>query len=156
MKKRRLPIFAFIVALCVAAIAPWAFSAPQLYRDSVLRAKPSFLSASLGTVKRGTSVKFLGESGGWQRIRTGGRQGWLPESAFQAPTALKSGERLSDAAASPGIVTLAGKGLDQNSEDAARKSTVYNFEAVDLMESYVIPQGDREEFLRAGKEGSGK
>ena len=133
-------------------------SAMNTIKEAVLRDSPSFLGKAVESLGSGTSVTLISEEGAWAKVKTGGKQGWLPTSALRA-SAVSLGAGSSRAAVSAGSseVALAGKGFTQQTEASYRASqSGLDYATVDMMEGFVVPSADSEQFLRTGREGGAR
>ena len=150
---------------CVAVLGAFLFMAAALpaatmntVKDAVLRDSPSFLGKPVETLRSGTAITLMSEEGAWAKVKTGGKQGWLPVSALRASAvSLGAGSSRAAVGASSSEVALAGKGFTQQTEDAHRRSqSGLDYATVDMMAGFVVQPEDCEKFLRTGREGEGR
>jgi uncharacterized protein YraI len=143
--------FLFLAAVLHAA-------AMNTIKDAVLRDSPSFLGKPVETLGSGTPITLMNEEGAWAKVKAGGKQGWLPASALRASTvSLGAGSSRAAVSAGASEVALAGKGFTQQTEAAYRTSqSGMDYATVDMMEGFVVSPADREQFLRAGREGGAR
>lgn len=69
----RITLFLLLAALALPA---WAASGVML-RDDTLRAAAAATAASLGVVRKDSTVEVLARQGGWTQVRAVGRTGWV-------------------------------------------------------------------------------
>ena len=160
MKKamqRKLACMAVLGAFVFLAAASSA-SALNTLRDAVLRDSPSFLGKPVETLGKGTSIQLVQEEGAWARVRAGGQQGWLPTSALRGgAVSLGAGSNRAAVSATASEVSLAGKGFTQQTEGNYRTTqSGLDYATVDMMEGFVVPPDDSEQFLRQGREGGAR
>ena len=164
MMKSKLGNFKFIprlgaglwVALVLMAGIAWA--AGQIMsvqvRTTKLRARPSFLGATISDISYGTQVNVASRQGPWVKV-TGpqGKTGWLHESALsEKELAMVSGGTEAATGASGEEIALAGKGFNDQVEKEYRKQNEdLDFNRVDRMEKIVVTPEQAEAFLAAGQ-----
>jgi uncharacterized protein YgiM (DUF1202 family) len=52
--------------------------------EALVRTQPAFRQPVVATLRRGTSVKVIGEEGDWYRVvLADGKQGWMERRAFE-------------------------------------------------------------------------
>ena len=155
---RRLPACLAVLGVFVFLAAASFANTQHTLRDAVLSDSPSFLGKALETLGSGASIHVMHEEGAWTRVKTGGKQGWLPTSALRAgAVSLGAGASRATAGASASEVTLAGKGFSQQTEASYRASqSRLDYATVDMMAGFVVPPDDCEQFLRTGREGEAK
>jgi hypothetical protein len=125
----------------------------QIKRSDV-RSRPSFLGAVVGRVSYGDQVQTYGGQGAWIKVRLPGQaiEGWLHRSALTTKKiVLRAGDQDVRQAASNDEVALAGKGFNQQVEDAFKsQNPKVDFTWVDEMEKIVVAPQEMQAFLKAG------
>jgi len=125
----------------------------QVKRSDV-RSRPSFLGAVAGSVSYGDKVQTYGGQGAWIKVRLQGQtiEGWLHRSALTTnKIVLRAGDQDVRQAASNDELALAGKGFNQQVEDAFKsQNPKVDFSWVDKMEKIVVAPYEMQAFLKAG------
>jgi SH3-like domain-containing protein len=123
-------------------------------KETQMRAKPSFLGASVAKLAYGAQVTVLEEKSPWVRVRgAGGREGWVHQSALTTKKVrLASGGKDATTGAGNDELALAGKGFSADVEKSFKAANEdLDFAWVDRMETWVVPAADAEKFLAAGQ-----
>ena len=124
-------------------------------KEAQVRSGPSFLGKIVSTVPYAKQVDVTGEKGDWKNVVVSGTgsKGWMHNSALTKKTILlKAGEDDIKKAASNDEIALAGKGFNQEVENAYKKgNNSVNYAAIDEMEKIVVPQIEMLQFLEAGE-----
>ena len=143
-----------LLALLLLMVAV-AYAAVGTLRESVLRESPSFLGKVVQSLPAGAKVEISTEQGAWSKVKVGGKQGWLPNSVlYKADTTLTAGTGKAQTKADSAEVVLAGKGFTQEVEKEYRTyNAALDYASVDLMETYMVPDGDAKSFLSQGLKG---
>jgi hypothetical protein len=130
-----------------------AMMSVQIKRSDV-RSRPSFLGAVVGRVSYGDKVQTYGGQGAWMKVRLQGQtiEGWLHRSALTTnKIVLRAGDQDVRQAASNDELALAGKGFNQEVEDAFKsQNPKVDFSWVDEMEKIVVAPQEMQAFLKAG------
>ncbi|MCP4401182.1 MAG: SH3 domain-containing protein, partial [bacterium] len=123
-------------------------------KEAQLRSVPSFLGKIVTTVAYAGQVEVVGEKGDWKNVAVPetSTKGWMHSSALTKKTIiLKAGKKDIEKFASSDEIALAGKGFNQEVENAYKKgNSSVNYDAVDQMEKIVVSQPEMEQFLTAG------
>lgn len=148
-----------LCSFSLIAVEAFALDSPVyvMVRDSKLRAKSDFFSASTGDIKYGDRLDVLKEQGSWLQVRTAsGKQGYVHTSAItERKVILKSGAKFEPSAADQGDVVLAGKGFSADVEHQfASTHRNLNFADVDAMERIKVSPKELVAFAEQGKLGS--
>jgi hypothetical protein len=144
---------AVVLAATLAAAGAGAETLSIQVREATLRASPSALGAPVGAAKYTEPVTVEERRGGWVRVRTAaGATGWVHESAVTAKRlVLRAGDETVATGASVREVALAGKGFNEEIEQAFRKGSVRaDYSWVDRMEALAMPTARIAAFLREG------
>jgi SH3-like domain-containing protein len=115
-----------------------------------VKSSTAFFADTLGTLSYGAPVSILQEYGKWLQIKSSE----LPElSGWVSATSLTSKRIISGSStsASANELALAGKGFNQEVENAYRQNGALNYEAVDAMEAMSIPNRQLFSFLQEGR-----
>ncbi|MCP4291657.1 MAG: SH3 domain-containing protein [bacterium] len=123
-------------------------------RTTKLRARPSFLGATVTSVGYGAQVAVERTQGPWVKVSIpDGESGWLHESALsEDELAMVSGTIDANTGASGDEIALAGKGFnDQVENEYQKKHSELDYTWVDLMEKMVITPEQAEKFLADGQ-----
>jgi hypothetical protein len=142
-----------IALFCVCLLATPAFAAPGvMIKDDELKATASTAAASVGRVAKGATVEILARQGGWTRVSSGGKTGWVRILAVKssAPAAgagdvlglVQAGTSKRD----PGkVVAVAGlRGLNEEELRLAR----FNPDELLLLDRYASNRMDAERHAR--------
>jgi uncharacterized protein YgiM (DUF1202 family) len=144
-----------LAIVVLAAMCAWAAQQMSVQvKETQMRAKPSFVGASVAKLTYGTQVTVLEQKGPWIRVRgTGGREGWVHQSALTTKKVqLASGGKDAATGAGNDELALAGKGFTADVEKTFKEENAdLDFAWVDRMETWVVPAEDAEKFLAAGE-----
>jgi uncharacterized protein YraI len=117
-----------------------------------LRAAPSFTSKPVATLSHGQSVTVLEEQAPWLMVTATGGRGWLHQNAVaDRRSSLLSGSRDAAAKADAREVSMAGKGFDQQTEQAYRKGNPQGYADVEKMLRFSFRPEESMAFLAAGQ-----
>jgi hypothetical protein len=152
--------------LAALLVAAWLAQAPQALAQALhistateLRAVPAVNGRPLGNLAVGTAAQQLEARGGWVRVKTGDREGWVRLTHVKAQGAATAAP--STAASNP-LTGLAGvfsassnkptattgtRGLTQEQLANAQPAP----EQVQQMENYAATAAQAQQFARAGK-----
>jgi len=123
-------------------------------KEGTLRSRPSFLGGIVGRVAYGDRVVIRGRQGSWLKVGFEGQsvEGWIHSSALTSKKiVLRAGDQDVRQAASSDELALAGKGFNQQVEDAFKtKNPKVDFSWVDKMEQIVVSQNEMQAFLQEG------
>lgn len=124
-------------------------------KQGELRARPSFLGTIVARLSYGDQVEMRGRQGSWLKVRfeRQGVEGWMHSSALTTKKiVLRAGDQDARQAASSDELALAGKGFNQQVEDAYKtKNPNIDFAWIDKMEKIVVSQNDMRVFLQEGQ-----
>jgi SH3-like domain-containing protein len=149
---------AALLSILFTFSAVWAAS-PKLWSVQVkqgqVRAAPSFLGRVVATLSYADPVTVVEEKAAWRRVARpqGPALGWMHVSALSSKRiVLRAGAADVKQAAATGEVALAGKGFNQQVEDAYRtRNRDLNYVEVDRMEQWVVSPEQMERFAREGE-----
>lgn len=141
------------LALALGSAQAVAASATVL-RNETLRATPAANGKSVVAVQRGASVTVLSKKGGWVKVRSGSRDGWLRLLSVRAGAGGLSSGGFGDVVgaattrSNPSrVVAVAGlRGLD----DEELKAAEYDAAQIARLESYTTGSSQARSFARQG------
>jgi hypothetical protein len=110
----------------------------------------AFFADTLGTLSYGDPVSVLRENGKWVQIKSVEPpeiSGWVAAASLTTKRIIASAGKTS---ASANEIALAGKGFNQEVENAYKQSGALDYSAIDAMEAIQIPNGQLLSFLREG------
>jgi hypothetical protein len=120
-------------------------------RSVELKSSTAFFADILGTLSYGDQVTILKEYGKWVEVRSVESpilSGWIVSSVLTAKRILTSPGNATTASADE--LALAGKGFNEEVENAYRQNGTLNYDAIDDMETEQIPGKDLFNFLLEG------
>jgi hypothetical protein len=115
-----------------------------------LKSSTWFFASGRGNLGYGNEVSVLQVKGNWAEVRAAGNSsvsGWVPVSNLSAKRIVASGS--SGVTASE--VALAGKGFNQEVENAYRAQGSLNYADIDRTEAIAVSQSDLLRFMRDGR-----
>ncbi len=142
-----------VLALILLPTLAWAETIKVVKDKDTIRNAAQFFAPPVTEVKKGDELQKLAAQGDWFKVEFGGKQGWIHKSAVTAPsvkfsTFLGMG-RAQEASAEE--VALAGKGFTPEVESSYRqKHPEMNYAAVEMVESFVVPDEAFTAFLKEG------
>lgn len=146
--------FVLVVTLVVAISALAAQQLSVQVRNAKLRTRASYLAATTADVGYGTRLTVIEESGPWRKLRTDdGRTGWLHESALTTKKIkLSAGDRDVEIGADQDELALAGKGFNEEVEEAFKESGAEaDYTWVDRMAGWTVTPEEAMAFLDEGR-----
>ena len=123
-------------------------------RTADVRTSSWFFAGTRGTLQMGQQVTVLQVSGNWAEVRSAANPaltGWTSASNL-SPRRIVS----SAAGATAAEVALAGKGFDQDVENAFRATGNLNFADVDRTEAITVSLQELYAFMTAGRLSTGQ
>lgn len=142
----------FLACLLAILATPVLAASGVMIKDDDLKAAASAGAASVGRIDKGTTVEIVGRKGGWTRISSGGRLGWVRILSVRAGASaggadlsglIQAGTQRGD---SSRVVATAGlRGLNEEELKAAR------FDANELLmlDRYQVDRVAAEQYARA-------
>jgi hypothetical protein len=115
-----------------------------------VKSSTSFFAEVLGTLSYGDPVSVLQEYRKWVRIRSSEPpviSGWVAAASLTTKRIIVSA---SSTSATANEIALAGKGFNQEVENAYKQSGALDYSAIDAMEAVQIPNGQLLSFLQEG------
>jgi len=124
-------------------------------QDGKLRADPSFLGKTIGTVAYGDAVTVIRQQDPWLYVstRSGQLTGLIHNSAVtEKEIVLRAGDANVQKTASQREIALAGKGFNPQVENEyRRRNPNLDFEWVDRMERIIVSDAEIRQFIKDGK-----
>ncbi len=148
-----------LAIVVLAAMCAWAAQQMNVQvKETQMRAKPSFLGASVAKLAYGAQVTVLEEKSPWIRVRgTGGREGWVHQSALTTKKVqLSAGGKNVATGAGNDELALAGKGFSAEVEETFKAGDEdLDYAWVDRMETWRVSAEDAESLPGGGPGGGG-
>jgi SH3-like domain-containing protein len=116
-------------------------------KSAALKSSTGFFAGTRATLKLGDSVTVLQEKGKWVEVRAQAGSGWIASSSLTSKRIIASGAT----SASAGEIALAGKGFNQEVENAYKQSGTLNYAAIDAIEAQTTPADVLQRFLEEGR-----
>lgn len=138
-----------LLALPALAADPWRI----VVQTASLRQAPQVFGKIIRSLDYGTEVEILAEQAGWLHVETAGATGWLHKSAVaRRALTLSAGSKPVGVAASKSELSLAGKGFNQQVENAYRaKNGQLDYAWVDRMALIHIDEEQLRIFVAEGQ-----
>jgi hypothetical protein len=151
--KKQIAVFVllFLIAGAVFAQIAQGRAAWVSVRTVTLKSSTWFFASSRGNLAYGSEVSVLQIKGNWAEVRSTGNSsvsGWIAVSNLSSKRIIASG---SSGGVTAGEVALAGKGFNQEVENAYRAQGNLNYADVDRTEAVVVSQNDLLQFMRNGR-----
>lgn len=146
-----------LLLLAGGVLAAQAATAEQLFvkiKSTQIRQRPQHYSAGIVSLREGDAVEALGSDAGWIKVRAGGKEGYLHESAVSSRQVKLRSDGIAGKGAQQSEVALAGKGFSPEVEKRfASERPSANFSAVDSMERLATPRAEVAKFIKDGRLG---
>jgi len=123
-------------------------------KTAALKSSTWFFAGTRGTLEMGAQVTVLQVSGNWAEVRSSANtslSGWTAVSNLSAKRIVASGT-----GASASEVALAGKGFNQEIEDAYKSDGKLNYADVDKTEAIKVSQDELYKFITEGRLNTGE
>jgi uncharacterized protein YgiM (DUF1202 family) len=151
--KRALIVTGLIVFLAGTAAAQLSGGNTAYVTAKTIKVKSStgFFAGTRGTLAYGAQVTVLQVNGKWAEIRSVGSPsiaGWIASSNLTTKRISASG---SGSSASSSEIALAGKGFNEEVENAYRANGNLDYAGVDRTEALEVPQDDLYQFVTEGR-----
>lgn len=120
-------------------------------RSIGLKSSTWFFASTRGTVEYGAEVSVLQVSGSWAEVRVTANSsltGWIAVSNLSAKRIVPSS---TGSSATTAEVAQAGKGFNQEVENAYRSGGSYNYDDVDKTERLTVTDEELLAFIREGR-----
>jgi hypothetical protein len=141
-------IFVLLIAGTAAAQIRQGTTAWVSAKTVTLKSSTGFFSSNVGTVAYGAEVSVLQVSGNSAQVRSGSLTGWMSTGNLSAKRIASSG---STSSATASEVALAGKGFDQEVENAYKAEGNLNYADVDRTEAITVSQDELFRFIQEGR-----
>jgi polyisoprenoid-binding protein YceI len=150
--KRALLLTGLIVFLAGTAAAQVSGGSTAYVTAKTIKVKSStgFFAGTRGTLAYGAQVAVLQVTGKWAEIRSAASPsitGWIASSNLTTKRISASG---SGSGASSGEIALAGKGFNEEVENAYRANGNLDYAGVDRTETLEVSQDDLYQFVTEG------
>ena len=120
-------------------------------KSVALKSSTGFFASTRGTLAYGDQVTVVQVNGKWVEVRSASNpslSGWSASANFSAKRIVASG---GSSTASASEIGLAGKGFNQEVENAYKSSGQLNYADVDKTEAATVLQNDLQKFLSDGR-----
>jgi len=154
--RKFLIIFGLVLLVCATLSAQiskggtaWVSS-----KTAVLKSSTGVFGSTQGTLEMGAQVSVLQVNGNWAEVRSATNtslSGWTAVSNLSARRIVASGT-----GASASEVALAGKGFNQEIENAYKANGQLNYADVDKTEAIKVSQDELYQFVTEGKLNTGE
>jgi hypothetical protein len=148
--------FAFFLTGAAAAQVSRGNTAYVTAKTIQVKSSTGFFAGSRGTLSYGAQVAVLQVNGKWAEIRSAGSPsitGWIASSNLTTRRITASGAGTS---ASAGEIALAGKGFNEEVENAYKAGGDLNYADVDKTETLQVSQEDLYAFVTEGHLAAGE
>lgn len=143
--------FSLITGFCLAALFVSGAAAETvrvITKENAVREECRFFAPIKMTVRYGDMLETTGQQGDWFRVQARGVSGCIHKTAVSARGGSISGPMGSSRGASHDETALAGKGFDQQTENAYRQqNATLNYAGVDWVERISIPSDRVQNFV---------
>ena len=144
-----------VIALALTS-ASAVLAAKQLsvqLREVQVKASPSYLSATVGTLSYGAGIEVQSEEGNWYRIAQ--PSGYIPKNATgKAKASVDASKNYAAKGVSHDETALAGKGFNPQVESQYKKDNAglaAAYAQVDKVEAMTVPLPELNQFITAGQ-----
>jgi hypothetical protein len=144
-------VLLFLIAGTVSAQIARGKAALVWVKSVTLKSSTWFFASSRGTLAYGDEVSVLQTNGNWAEVRSAGNSsvtGWTAVSNLSSRRIIASG---SSGRVTTSEVALAGKGFNQEVENAYKAGGKLNYADVDRTEAIAVPQDELLRFMRDGR-----
>ena len=148
---KRLLVLFFLVLLVIGSLSAQVSRGGTAWvsaKSVALKSSTWFFAGTRGTLEMGAQVTVLQVNGNWAEVRSSANSslsGWTQVSNLSARQIVSSGT-----SASASEIALAGKGFNQEVEDAYKSDGALNFEDVDRTEANAVSQDELYQFVVEG------
>jgi hypothetical protein len=150
---KRLILFTVLGLFAAGALCAQSLTGKTMYvtaKTLEVKSSTAFFADTLGSLAYGAPVSILQEYGRWVQIRSSEPpelSGWIAAASLTSKRIIAE----SSTSASANEIALAGKGFNQEVENAYRQNGTLNYEAIDDMEAMSIPSRQLFSFLQEGR-----
>jgi uncharacterized protein YraI len=142
--------FILLLAAVIGGVSAQSLRGKTVYiavKSVAVKSSTGFFAGNRGTLQMGASVTVLQEKGKWVEIRSSNLTGWV--AASSVTTKRVTGSVVSTA--SQREVAMAGKGFNQEIEDAYKQNGELDYAAIDAIEAQTVPVDELKRFLEEGR-----
>jgi hypothetical protein len=150
---KRLMLFTALGLAAAGALGAQSLVGRTMYvtaRTIEVKSSYAFFADTLGSLSYGAPVSILQEYGKWVQVRSSEPpelSGWIATASLTSKRIISG----SSTSASANEIALAGKGFNQEVENAYRQSGTLNYNAINAMEAITIPNRQLFSFLQEGR-----
>lgn len=156
---KRLIVCTLLGILITGGAAAQSLRGKTMYvavKSAALKSSTGFFASTRGTLQMGDVVAVLQEKGKWVEVRSTARSslsGWMASASLTAKRIVASGNSTS---ASAGELALAGKGFNQEVENAYKQNGALDYGPIDVMEAQSVPTEELYNFIVEGRLAGGE
>jgi uncharacterized SAM-binding protein YcdF (DUF218 family) len=149
---KRWLLFALLTMAVIGGAAAQSLRGKTMYvqvKSVAVKASTGFFAGTRGTLQLGDTVTVLQENGKWVEVRSTARSslsGWMASSSLTTKRIVAS----SGTSASAGEIALAGKGFNQEVENAYKQNGALDYKDIDAMEAQTVPDNVLLNFITEG------
>ncbi|GHU60697.1 hypothetical protein FACS189445_0730 [Spirochaetia bacterium] len=150
---KRLILFTVLSLGMAGALCAQSLTGKTMYvtaKNLAVKSSTNFFADTLGSLSYGDPVSVLQEYGKWVKISSSEPpviSGWVAAASLTTKRIIAG----SSTSASANEIALAGKGFNQEVENAYRQNGALNYAAIDAMEAIQIPSRQLFSFLQEGR-----
>jgi uncharacterized protein YgiM (DUF1202 family) len=147
---KRLILCAILSVVVAGALCAQSRTMYVTARTLEVKSSFGFFAEILGTLSYGAPVSVIQEYGKWAQVKSLDPpvvSGWVPAASLTSKRIITG----SSTSASANEIALAGKGFNQEVENAYRQNGTLNYDAIDAMEEIRIPNRQLFSFLQEGR-----
>jgi hypothetical protein len=123
-------------------------------KSTALKSSTGFFARTQSTLSYGAEVRILQVNGKWREVQSAlqpGQRGWTAAASLTAKRIVSG----SSTSASAREIALAGKGFNQEVEDAYKTKSKLNYSGVDKTEALAVSPQELKQFLDEGRLNTG-
>ena len=142
-------VFAFLISAALEAQIAKGGTVWVSAKSAALKSSTWFFAGTRGTLDMGAQVTVLQINGNWAEVRSSANSslsGWTQTSNLSAKRIVSTGT-----GASASEIALAGKGFNQEVEDAYKAKGTLNYADVDRTEAISVSQEELYRFVTEGR-----
>jgi hypothetical protein len=151
--KTELSFIVFLFIITTSSVSLGVETTMVITKENAIRESCRFFSPVKATVRYGDALEVISQEGDWFRVNFRGVQGCIHKSAIEKRSFSLSNLVGSNKQSTSGQeVALAGKGFNPQVESAYRsQNPKLNFEEVNAIENYRVPESKLREFIKTGR-----
>jgi uncharacterized protein YraI len=146
---KRSAFFILLTLTVIGGISAQSLRGKTVYvavKSVAVKSSTGFFAGTRGTLQMGASATVLQENGKWVEIRSSSLTGWVASSSIT--TKRVTGSIVSTA--SQREVAMAGKGFNQEVENAYKQNGELDYAAIDAIEAQTVSVDELKRFLEEG------